>query len=44
MGSAQRLWVERLRSSVSYTAINKLSNANFKTRTLALGVGVAFKF
>lgn len=33
-----------LRGSLNYTAINSVSNANLKTRTLGAAVGVGFKF
>lgn len=33
-----------LRGAVTYSAINDVSNANYKTRTLAVGVGIGFKF
>lgn len=33
-----------LRTGVTYTGVNNLSNANYKARTLAVGVGIGFKF
>lgn len=33
-----------VRGAITYAAINNLSNANYKSRTLAVGVGIGFKF
>ncbi|MFN7003105.1 MAG: outer membrane protein [Roseinatronobacter sp.] len=33
-----------VRGALNYTAINSVSNAGYKTRTLGAGVGLAFKF